>query len=203
MLSIGAEFAGGLSLSFDPPPNWKVSPGVFSYHAGVNAVYPLTPIIGASLGFGLDSRGTKYTWFDYKDMWEIRRVNYFTITPAIQFSSFYIGLNLGFPVGGARQWQNYSGERERSLELDSKNDSLLTMIEPRIGAVIPLLEEDIGWLGLTITAGYNLSDLSEKTDFLPAESPTQQMGTQVVSLHLGLTWQFGIPGTERNTKQSN
>jgi len=201
MLSVGAEFAGGLSMSFDPPPDWKVSPSVFSYHAGVDATYPLTPIVGASLGLGLDSRGTKYAWFDDKNMWEIRRVNYFTITPAVQLSAFYVGLNIGFPVGGSRTWQNYSGERERSQELDSKDDSLLTMIEPRIGAVIPLLEEEIGWLGLSVTAGYNLSEMSEKGDFLPAPSVTEQSATQAVSLHLGLTWQFGIPGTERNKKQ--
>ncbi len=201
MLSIGAGFGGGVSMNFEPPKNWKVKP-LFSYRAGVDALYPLTPVISASLGLGLESRATKYHWYNDNLLWEIRRVNYFAVTPGFQFSAFYLGVNLGFPMGGARTWQLGDGDREREVELKSDTDSLLFMVEPRIGAVIPVLDDDIGWLGVTIMAGYNTSDLSEKPDFLPAESINRPTVTQTASFQLGVTWQFAIPGTEKRGSKS-
>jgi hypothetical protein len=195
-LTVGLSFTPGAAISLEAPELWKIGP-IFAWRAGVDALYPLTPVISASLGFGLDHRGTALRWHNDKTMWEERFVDYFHITPGFQFSSFWMGISFGFPSGGVRRWQNFSDGPEQSTELDTDVNKLATMIEPRIGAVVPIMDEEIGWLGLTVGAGYNLSDISESKTFLPGAFEKQNVGSQTVSLHLGVTWQFAIPGTSR------
>jgi hypothetical protein len=195
-LTVGLGMAGGASMTLDAPESWKIAP-VFAWRAGIDATFPLTPIIGASLSLGLDHRGAQAYWHQDIQMWEQRLVDYFYVAPGFQFGAFYLGVNIGFPMQGARRWQNFSFTEENSTELDSEKDQLATMIEPRIGAVIPLMDQEIGWLGLTIGAGYNVSDMSDDPEFMPGSFANQKAGTQTVSLHLGVTWQFAIPGTNQ------
>lgn len=196
MLSVGLGVAGGVTMSLDPPQNWKVKP-VLAWNAGLHASYPLTPIVKAGLNVGLENRGTKYHWYNDSRLWEIRHVNYLTITPGFMFDALYLGMNIGLPMGGSRVWQPSPEDRERTLELETDADSLLVMLEPRLGAVVPLMDEEVGWLGLTVMVGYNLSNLSDHKDFLPVEYRGQKRSTETPSFMLGVTWQFGIPGTEK------
>jgi hypothetical protein len=181
-LTIGAGFAGGASLQTDPPTGQKVGV-IFAYRATVDASYPLTPTIGVGMSLGLDSRGSKYP-VDNSDDYSSTRINYFTITPAMRFSSFLLALNLGVPLGGSSFAK--SGSTEQTVDFTTaENDRLQLMIEPRIGFVIPLVDEEIGMLGLTVSGGYCVSEVSLNSD------------AHLVSGHLGLTWQFAIPGTKK------
>lgn len=195
-LSIGLGYAGGASLAIDPPTNWKVSP-IYSYRFGVDASYPLTPTISAWLGLGMDSRGGNYYWYLDKTVWETRRVRYFSMNPGFRISALFLGLNIGIPLSGDKEWQNGPDAKINTAELDTDADMLNTMIEPQIGAVIPLYAQKLGWFGLTIIAGYNVSDLSDRTTFFPGEDPQKPVGSATPTLRLGLTGQIGIPNTNR------
>ncbi|MDB5035413.1 MAG: hypothetical protein JWQ98_2654 [Chlorobi bacterium] len=195
-LTIGAGYALGGSTFLDPAENWKITP-VTSYKFGVDITYPLAPIASAALSLGLDSRGGKSTWYQTSEIWDTRRVSYFSINPGIILSGFYIGINFGVPLGGTRTWHNGAEDRTYAQDIDAGYNKLLTMVEPRIGAVLPLTDQDIGWLGLTLMAGYNLNDISENRSFLPGEDPKKTYSTQTVAAQIGLTWQFSIPGTSR------
>jgi hypothetical protein len=197
MLSVGLGFAGGASTSIEAPDTWKLDPFNFAYRWGLDVSYPLTSTISATMELGADSRATTLYWYQDKTVWESRRVDYFSITPGFRFSAFFLGMNFGIPVKGVRSWQNTSDAPGRKIEMDVDTENLLTMIEPRLGVVVPVLDEEIGWLGITFTSGYNLSNISDKEDFLPGPPRKEALGSQTVSLHLGLTWQFGIPGTGR------
>ncbi len=196
MLTVGAGVSGGISMTLDPPMNWKIGP-VVAYRAGVDATYPLTSSIFGMLALGLDSRGAAQSWYDNANVTNRVRVNYFSIFPAVRFSAFAIGLNIGIPLGGVRTWKDGSENGEVERKLDADVDGLKTMIEPRIGAVIPLLDEEIGWLGITVFGGYTLNDLSISPDLLSGQVVDSESKSNTVSLQLGLTWQFGIPGTAR------
>lgn len=196
MLSIGAGFGGGASMLLDPADNWKVTP-VFAWRATVDASYPITDVIGAWLSLGLDRRGGEFYWYDDKELRERRMVNYFTLTPGINFRGLVLGVNLGFPMGGSRTYQNGAEDGERTLELDPDADGLNMLIEPRIWGEIPVLDEEIGWLGIMVGAGYALSDMSERRDFMPGEIPGRTFSSNTASVHLGVVWMFGIPGTAR------
>jgi hypothetical protein len=196
MLTVGVSFSGGASMMLDPAEFWKVQP-VFAFRTGVDVTYPLTPVIGATLELGIDNRGSSFYWHEDQTLFDDRHVTYFSVTPGFLFSAFYMGVNIGFPMSGGKVWQNTSLAEERTQELDADVYQLSVMIEPRIGAVVPLLDTDLGWLGLTIGAGYNISDMSDIEDFLPGHQPGVTQSQQSVSMHVGTTWQFAIPGTGR------
>lgn len=197
MLSIGLGYSSGATISLDPAENWKVLP-MFSYRAGIDATYPITPVISASLGLGLEKRAVNFRWFRDPMVWEGRSVNYFTISPGFNFSAFHIGMNIGFPTGGTRTWQNGTDARENALELDATADSLNVLLEPRIGAVIPVYSNKLAWFGITVMAGYSLNSLSDRFIFSPGQELAGPIrGTETVSFRVGVTGQFGIPGTER------
>jgi len=193
-LSIGLAFAAGASVSVEAPESWKTDP-LFAWRLGVDASYPMTPAIAASLGVGIDSRAIEFHWHNDRAMWEQRRVDYLYVAPGLQFSAFYLGLNVGFPIAGIRHWQSSADAGERSVDLETDADHLLFMVEPRLGAVIPVLEQEIGWLGLTLQAGYNINDMSESPEFTPGSVAASTTSTQTTSIHFGVTWQFGVPGT--------
>ncbi len=82
-LTVGPEFLAGASMTQDPPEFYKVGP-VFAWRGGAEMFYPLTPIIGAGFGLGLDSRGTKLRQYDNSDFYTITHINYFSIFPSFE-----------------------------------------------------------------------------------------------------------------------
>lgn len=196
-LSVGLGYAAGATVSLDPATNWKVVPSL-TYRVGVDATYPITDVIGATLGLGLDKRALEFRWYLDPGIWERRAVNYFTVSPGVKFSAFHLGLNIGFPMSATRTWQNGPDARENAQELDPTADTLNVLLEPHIGAIIPIVNRDFAWFGLTIQAGYALNNMSERFIFSPGqEVGSQYRSTQAVSFRLGVTGQFGIPGTDR------
>jgi hypothetical protein len=193
-LSIGLGYSGGLSLAIDQATNYKIAT-IYSDRFGLDASYPLSNNIAASLGLGIDNRGGKYYWYLDNTVWEIRKVRYFSINPGVRISAFYLGLNLGIPLSGVKLWQNGADAKTNTLDLDPDLDKLNLMVEPQLGAMITLVNEKMAWLGLSIVAGYNLNNLSDKTTQFPGEDASKPISSNVPSLRIGLTGQFAIPGT--------
>lgn len=193
-LTAGLATNFGASMIIDPPEGQKVSP-IFAFSVSAASSYPLTPVISANLNLGYESRGTKLRAENDADIYAITRVGYFTINPGFQFSAFYLGMNFMMPMGGTTTTKAGTGASEVTSDLTSaEEDKLETLIEPRLGAVIPLLEDKTGFLGLTIIGGYTLNELSDRGDNLPDNAGTFNM----VAGYLGVTYQFAIPGTSRN-----
>ncbi len=180
-LTAGIEFDGGASMITDPPDNLKVKP-IFAWRLVGEGTYPLTPTIGANLQFGIDSRGTRLHAENNADSWQDTHLTYFCLTPAFRFSAFYVGFNFGFPMSVSTAYPN-------GTSTEGKTTDLNTLMEVRAGAVITLVDEKIGWLGLTIVGGYSLNEFKD--------TPDSHTDFTLVALHGGLTWQFAIPGTSR------
>ena len=180
MLTVGAGFAGGASLTLEPQEGEKVKP-LFAWRLSADATYPLNPTVGAMLSLGLDSRGFRTHAHDNDDDYRDARLMYFSIFPAFKFSAFTLGVNFGLPMSA-------TSTEETGTETDIDSDDVNTLIEPRLGVVIPVLDEDIGWLGITLGGGISVGDVVEPI-------ANTEMSNQMVSGHLGLTWQFGIKGT--------
>jgi hypothetical protein len=104
--------------------------------------------------------------------------------PGIRFSTFHLGLNIGIPMSGVRS------NDTTSLDFtDAQVDEMNVMIEPRIGAIIPLVDQESGWLGLMASAGYALNAVAKEIN---SQGQTVDTPWQFASLHLGLTWQFAL-----------
>lgn len=184
--SVGIGFAGGASMILSPPEGSKVMP-IFAPRFGIDASLPVSQTVTPMLSIGLDNRGTGLYAESNSDFYTLTKPTYFYLTPGITFSSFYLGLNIGLPMGGETE-----GASGNSVDFsDATKDKMLTVLEPRIGAIIPIVDEEIGWLGITFTGGYNLNPILDGQQDLP----DQGGNFQSVSAHLGITWQFAIPNT--------
>jgi hypothetical protein len=180
MLTVGAGFAGGASLTLEPQEGSKIKPG-FAWRLTADGTYPLNPTVAAMLSLGLDSRGFRTHAHDDADDYVDTRLSYFSIFPAFKFSAFTLGLNLGIPMSA-------SATTDAGITTDADMDEVNLLVEPRLGVVIPVVDEDIGWLGITLSGGISTSDVINVPQGI-------EMSNQMVSGHLGLTWQFGIKGT--------
>ncbi|MBS1911651.1 MAG: hypothetical protein JST22_06675 [Bacteroidetes bacterium] len=192
-LTVGPGIAGGASLTTSPPDGYKVVP-IMSYRIAADAYYPLTPSISAALGLGFDSRGTRMRNFNNTEVYTTTRVGYFTVCPGFSFSGFFIGVNFGFPMGGTITTKGGAGASEEARSMtDAEFAKVNTLVEPRLGAVIPLMNNRNGWLALTIMGGYSLSEITDRGTVIADSDGDFHM----VCGQLGVTYQFSIPGTLR------
>ncbi|MEO5931317.1 MAG: hypothetical protein ABIR47_15395 [Candidatus Kapaibacterium sp.] len=192
-LTVGASFEGGASMIIQPPKGSKVGP-IFAYRFGADATYALTPVVSAGLGLGLDSRGTKLRGLDNSDYNSISHLSYFSIYPSFGFGVFRVGINMGVPLGGSTVTNTPSSSSTTDLTADefSKVEFLL---EPRIGAVIPLLDDDTGVLALSIMGGFSLNEMSDRGSVSGASDIIGDF--HMVAGHIGLSYQLGIEGTRK------
>lgn len=184
-LTIGPGIQTGASMTLDSKQGYKIKP-VFAYKLEAHATYPLTPIINAGLGLGYESRGTREHVFDRSDIWQDYRVGYFTINPSFSFSGVNMGFVFGFPVGGGIT--NYGGA---SFDFD-ESDDIPVMIDARLEGVIPIYDDEVGWLSLVFGGGYSLNELIDYPE------GTELFGDwNHVSGHIGFRFEFLVPDTER------
>jgi len=115
------------------------------------------------------------------------RAGYFFVEPGFGLSAFRLSLNVGLPM--SLSMPDPTGLTTGSVT--GSTDLLATIIEPRIGAHLVLMENKEWWLGLQIDAGYSVNKFFKDVpdDFKGIESGN------MVTAHLGLSWQFAIPGT--------
>lgn len=188
-LSIGAGVSLGVALptggSF--ADSSEAAPGL-GVRAGLNVTYPITRTLGVLLNAGLDSRGIGKRPKGADDNL-IYRASYFFIEPGVSISAFRLSLNIGFPSSlsqpdvtqpGVVATRDVSEQQEQMMEL-------------RIGGTLVLLDRQEAWLGLTIDAGFPFNTYYKQpfADANPDDIPSMH----AFSAHLGLTYQFAIPGT--------
>ena len=184
-LTIGPGFQGGASMIIESRETQKIKP-IFAWRAGIHTTYPLNEVISAGLGLGLDNRGTREHVFNNSDLYADTRVMYFSLYPNFVFGGFNLGFNLGFPLSAS-----YTTANGTSTSISDTED-LPLLLEPRVGVTIPLVDVKEGWLSVVFGTGFSftpLIDYPEPTDFFG--------DWRNVSAHLGLRFEFGIPGTER------
>lgn len=190
-LTVGLGLAGGASMILDPPEGSKVGP-IFAYRITAETGYPLSPSISALLGLGLDNRGTRLRSFANTDVYTDTRVGYFAVTPGFSFSSFYIGMNFGFPMSGGYTSKSGPGAAEQSRDMtDAEFEKVETLLEPRIGAVIPIINNKTGWLSLSVIGGISLNELIDRGEVTADAAGDLKM----VCGQIGVSYQFSIPGT--------
>jgi len=175
----------------------EAAPGL-AFRFGLNISYPFTRTVRGTFATGLDIRkvgkklheatgtGTELDARSYN-------VQYFYLEPGVSISAFRLALNIGMPMSGSQPIPGAAvGE-----SMDIPSDNLEMMLEPRIGATLVLIDEEDGWLGLTIDGGFPLNKIFKETTpsvaggYVEGDIPA----TRILNGHLGLTYQFGIPGT--------
>jgi len=195
-LTIGPSFAGGASVSLEPPQGNKVAPS-FGFRFGADMAYPLTSSIGGTFLLGYESRAVRLRSLEDPDVYSSSRVGYMAIMPGFQFGAFWIGMNFGLPLGGSvtRKAGQNADEISRDMT-DTEYDKVDVTLEPRIGTVIRVHDDQNGWVGITLNGGLTLNEFFDMGD-VPSAARDIVGNYQTASMHLGLTYQFAIPGTAR------
>lgn len=184
-LTIGPGFAAGGSMILDSPNGYKIKP-VFAWTGELSTTYPITEVISSSLTMGIQSRGARVHHFQNEDIYTDTRVLYFTLYPNFTFSGFNLGFNLGLPLSGTEtSYTDFSS--------DLSNDLLNTMAEVRLGATIPVADDEVGWMSITVLGGYSFSKMLDYPDIVESFGDWRN-----VSLLVGFRFEFLIPGTERD-----
>ena len=184
-LTIGPGFATGASMILDSPSGYKIKP-VFAWTGEVSTTYPLTDVISSGLSLGIHSRGTRVHHFQNENIYSDTRVLFFTLYPNFTFSGFNLGFNLGLPLSGTET--AYTGASS-----DLSSNLLNTMAELRFGGTIPIADDELGWLSVTILGGYSFSKLVDYPDIVETFGDWRN-----ISLQAGFRFEFLIPGTERD-----
>ncbi len=195
-LTLGPAVAGGASMSLYPPEGLKVAP-TSAYRFGAEMVYPLTDVIGGTMGLGYDSRAIRLRSLNSADIYQTTRVGYFSMMPGVHFNAFWLGLNIGLPLGASLTRQMGTGMPASTTAMSDEDfKQVEVLVEPRIGVLVPVYQSGSGWLGISFSAGISLNDFLYRDD-LPV-NPDHELGNyQIVSALLGITYQFAIPGTSR------
>ncbi len=190
-LSGGIGASGGIALITGTlPKGTEAAPG-FAYRIGINLQYPINRTIGLQFNTGLDSRsvGRKRTNVTDADLYTGR---YFFLEPGLSWSSFRVSVNIGLPLGGTEPLVDTVAKTVTYADMAS--NALGTMIEPRIGATLVMVDDKSYWLGLTVDAGLAVSSFYDEayrtSHNISNESVEAGRG---LTGHLGLTYQFSIP----------
>ncbi|MBK9247685.1 MAG: hypothetical protein IPM69_06115 [Ignavibacteria bacterium] len=105
--------------------------------------------------------------------------NYFSIAPNINFSGFMLGMNVGIPVGTSVS--NLSGTLEAT---SSTTDGMATIIDFRLGGMIPLMHDATGRLNFIVMGGYMVTGMDS--------DDTSEFNPKAASLMIGFNYLFSI-----------
>jgi hypothetical protein len=185
-LSVGAGGAIGVGIPIGTlDSNLEAAPG-FAYRIGLNITYPIARTLGVHFNTGIDSRGFGKK-VGSENSPRSYRATYFFIEPGINVSAFRLSLNVGMPMSYT---QPVAGGQPGESEEGNK-ENLATLLEPRAGATLVLVDSKESWLGLTFDLGFPLGELQKAGVLLEGDIPS----TRPLSIHLGMTYQFAVPGT--------
>ncbi|GEM_PF-1070500 len=195
-------FGVGLAFAFKGGVNTLDSP------KGVKNGYVFTsmPDIGAqvfvpfgtdnNLGFLLDlayvSYPYKFKLYGDEDVNWVDKLSYFTIAPNFHISGFIFGVNIGIPMAAESDNATTTGNTYTYLYA---KESMKTMIDIHIGALIPLVKTNFGRLNLLIQGEYALSD-AFSPDLLTMNK-FQKFNIQPAAIKFGLSYIFNTELLQR------
>lgn len=201
-LELGPFFTAGASIFQGDVPDGTKTDIHFAYTGGALVGYSFHPHWGAMLGIGYESRGMKFYQQDNKDFTQNITLNYITIQPSVRFKQFLLGVSIGMPSGGTEEIQGTLASGSTGLILtgtsDVNKDNLATLIDIRIGALIPIVESNNGNLDFMIQACYSVSDAFNAGHLRTVGQTTTATidKSPLPSLQLGITYLFAPMGNQ-------
>lgn len=200
-LTIGLGGSYGYNLATNTPPTGTKVAYLPGFRANVDATLPINSLLGFGLSVGLDNRSTGV--YDVLD--ENLKINsnlsYLSVFPFLKISTLVVGVNFGIPKSNKLE-ANQLLLGNQTYELNSTDmENVEMMIEPRLGALAPLIDEEFGWLGLTFSLGYCVNKMYKSNATTPMTQlieNSKYFDGSLASAHLGLTWQFRVPIYERS-----
>ena len=167
---------------------------LFSWSAGLEACFPLSPNFAVQLSVGYDSRAIGfYSSNTSSSDFTNYKFNYFSIRPELRMGAFLIGLGIGLPVSA----DTTQGGAGRASNVGASNMNLL--LEARVGATSALFTAENGnVLRFLISASYGLNQitdqqLSQGFATTPVANPDKAKNNGPFgTLQLGFAYEFNL-----------
>ena len=191
-IMVGPEFLAGPCAFIGTIPNGLKTDMRFAFETGILSYINITPSFGFTLGLAYDGRGMNF--HDQNNSSELTNtvINYFSIQPGLKFKDFTLGVGIGIPFGG-----NYASEGVTAPAMASGNlnaSDMNTLVELRIGGMVPIVESESGDFRFMINGSYPLTKTFGSTSALALaqrHNPNPQDGP-VATLTAGFGYLFGV-----------
>lgn len=142
--------------------------------------------IASSLDLGYSTYSDQYNGVNNDDSF-VGEYNYFIINPNFIYSNFILGLNIGIPI----RWsiRNLSNT---FVITSTTGEDMVTNAEVRLGGIIPLFQNELGTLNLTILGGYML----RQVEIDPLSGAYYNRSPRMASLMIGINYLFTLKKEE-------
>jgi hypothetical protein len=181
---VGPLFTAGAAVFTGNVPQGYKTGMQFAYTAGALGTFEISKTFGVTLGLGYQSRPIYFRNEKGTDYGEsTSNLTYISIQPGIKFGAFMIGIDINLP-NSATQSYNVKLPAEGSLTTDIKSEDLGTVIDIRIGGLIPITQGTTSELNFFVQAAYGLTDALKNQ---PSGSPSSY---PVATAQAGLCYTF-------------
>jgi len=142
--------------------------------------------LGATIDFAYLNHQYMFKLYGNEDVNWRDELAFFTISPNIHISGFFIGMNFGFPLAAKSGNEN---DENDYYNYDYDKDNLNGLIDFHLGGLIPVYADEFGRLNLYIQAEYTMNKLfSKDLQTKHLTDNTQNFNIQPAGLKFGLSY---------------
>jgi len=193
---LGPFFTAGGAVNAGSVANGAKTDFKFAWSGGASALFGITDLISAQVDMGYDARSLDFYKQDDQNFKYSYTFNYFAIRPSILLGDFQLGLGLGVPLGYSADTMKGAGQPTGSFSVGATAMNFL--VELRLGATIPIWQNDDGQLRFLVQGSYAFSHLvSDANAPLPYFDPKQSHNTSdnngpVATASFGVSYLFNL-----------
>jgi hypothetical protein len=189
----GPFFEGGGAVNAGNVAEGAKTNFLFAWAAGARGVFPLAPNIAFTAALGYDARSVEFYKQDDQNVKDDYTFNYFAIRPGMQLGDFSLALGLGVPLGYSDDIQQRAGESIKTTSVGASGMDFL--IELRLGAAIPLIQNENGQLQFLVEASYAFNHLVDNGPLYyygPGTQSSVSNDGPLATLQLGFAYLFNL-----------
>ncbi|HET6401061.1 MAG TPA: hypothetical protein VFH95_06635 [Candidatus Kapabacteria bacterium] len=189
----GPFFEGGGAVSAGNVASGAKTNFLFAWATGARGVFPLAPNIALSAALGYDARSIEYYKQDDQNFKFDYTFDYFAIRPGIQLGDFSLGLGLGIPLGYSVTVQQGAGQSSKTSSIGASGMNFL--LELRLGAAVPLIQNENGQLQFLVEASYAFNHLVANgplSYYGPGTQSSASNNGPLATLQLGFAYLFNL-----------
>lgn len=183
---VGPFFTAGAAVFTGEVPEGSKTGMLFAYTAGAIGTYELSKTFGITLGLGYQSRPIYFRDERSAEYGEsTANLTYISIQPGVKFGAFMIGVDINMP-NAATSTYKATNPIEVSSEQDIDKEDLGTVIDFRLGGLIPITQSTSSELNFFVQAAYGLTSAIKNAEKADGTEMTYPVGT----LQGGLCYTF-------------
>lgn len=188
--AIGPFFTGGAAVFAGEVQEGEKTGMQFAYTVGALGAYELSETFGITLGLGYQSRPIYFRNEQNADFGDSTfNLTYISIQPGIKFGAFMVGVDINMPNAATVKYTR-ADPSAVSTETDIPDSELGTVIDIRLGALIPITHSKTSELNFFVQGAFGLTDALKGYKFVIGDNAGDDRTYPVGTLQGGLCYTF-------------